>query len=92
MVSLSSDEPALVLRTRRPDDTFQPPRSRIHKKLRRLMMEKKIPSERRPSVLLLAHGSEVLWGEYIGSSDRCAVTETTENLLLVTVEEAVSSS
>lgn len=60
------------LRTKRQGDTFRPFGASGSKKLSRFMIDRKIPSELRDSVPLLARGSEVLWviGYAVGEAAR----------------------
>ena len=74
-----------VFRTRRSGDTFRPINRNLTKPLRKLMTELKIPSEQRDDLLLLADGSEVIWAEGIGVSERFAVSASTENVLVISV-------
>ncbi len=58
----------LVFRLRQSGDTFLIPKRNVKKPLRKLMNEKKIPSELRDRLVVLAEGSTVLWCEEIGNS------------------------
>ncbi|BAL83882.1 putative tRNA(Ile)-lysidine synthase [Selenomonas ruminantium subsp. lactilytica TAM6421] len=59
----------LVLRTRRPGDFMQLPGGR--KKLKKLLIDDKIPQEERDRLLLLAAGSEIIWMIGRRRSARC---------------------
>ena len=50
----------LAIRTRRPGDRFRPEGGRGSKTLKRWLIDRKVPRERRDGLLVLAHGSRVL--------------------------------
>lgn len=58
----------LVFRTRQNGDRFTFSRRGITKPLRKALNEKRIPAERRGSLVLFCRGSEVLWCEELGFS------------------------
>ena len=58
-----------TVRARREGDTFSDSRRGVTKTLKKLFNERKIPRERRDSVLVVADGSRVLWIEGIGSAE-----------------------
>lgn len=60
----------LVFRTRRAGDKITLPKRRVTKTLKKFFNELKIPEERRDSVIVLADGSDILWAEGIGFSER----------------------
>lgn len=62
-----------VVRTRRDGDTFTFFDRGVTKSLKKLFNELKIPAEKRPSVLLVANDSTVLWIEGIGVSKQARV-------------------
>ncbi len=62
----------IVFRTRRAGDTFTLPKRNVTKTVKKLLNELKIPEEIRDSLILAAVGSEVLWIEGVGTSDRAS--------------------
>jgi tRNA(Ile)-lysidine synthase len=50
----------LLLRTRRPGDRWRPEGGRGSKSLKRWLIDRKVPRERREALMVLAHGSDVL--------------------------------
>ncbi len=72
-----------VFRTRRSGDHFAPCGRGLTKPVRKLFQEQKIPDEQRDQIPLLADGKEVLWIDGIGVSERCRVTDQTEQVLLI---------
>ena len=63
----------VLFRNRRSGDYFKPFGRNCTKSVKKLFTELKIPSERRNDILMLAQGSEVLWIEGIGISEKAAV-------------------
>lgn len=75
-----------VFRNRRPEDFFISKNNSVKKKLKKFFNEIKFPVEKRYSVTMLANGNEVLWIDGVGVSDKCKVTERTQNVLKINVE------
>ena len=69
----------LYFRTRRAGDFMELPAG--HKKIKQILIDDKVPRGERDSLLMLAHGSEVLWLVGKRRSRRCPVTEDTKNIL-----------
>ena len=59
---------SLVFRNRQPGDRFTYAKRGVTKPLRKALNEKKIPDEKRGSLLLLCQGAVVLWCEGLGFS------------------------
>lgn len=75
-----------VFRTRQQGDQFCLPDRRVTKSVKKLFIEMKIPREKRDGIVLLAHGSEILWIEGIGISDQFRVGENTRKVLMIECE------
>lgn len=60
----------IVIRTRRAGDTFTFKNRKITKTLKKLLIEQKIPKEKRDTLLLAASDSTVLWLEGVGYSQQ----------------------
>lgn len=71
----------LVLRTRRDGDIIQPFGMQGTMKLKKYLISKKIPQEKRDSLLLLASGQEILWVIGVGLSDKLKVAKTPTNMI-----------
>lgn len=69
----------LYFRTRRAGDFMELPAG--HKKIKQVLIDDKVPREERGSLLMLAHGSEILWLVGRRRSRRYPVTEDTKNIL-----------
>lgn len=76
---------ALSVRTRRPGDYLLLP-SGGRKTIARLMIDEKIPKEKRDQILLLAEGDHILWAVGLRISEYYKIEEHTENILQVTCD------
>ncbi len=76
---------ALSVRTRRPGDYLLLP-SGGKKTIARLMIDEKVPKEKRDQILLLAEGDHVLWAVGLRISEYYKVEEQTENILQVSCD------
>ena len=72
-----------VFRTRKQGDVFSPVGRNITKSVKKLFIELKIPSERRDDILMLADGSEIIWIDGIGVSQKYSVRDTSQNIVLI---------
>lgn len=77
----------LVLRTRREGDIFRPFGMSGKMKLKEFLINKKIPRQKRDSLLLLTKGSEVLWICAHAMSEKLRVTDFDKNLYLLRIED-----
>ena len=75
-----------VFRTRKQGDVFSPKGRNITKSVKKLFIEMKIPSEHRDNILMLADGSEILWIDGIGVSEKYSVKDTSQNIVLISAE------
>ncbi len=76
----------IVVRNRRPGDRLKQIGRGVTKELRRLMNEKGIPPEKRDEILVAAEGNSVIWAQEFGVNERYAVSEKTENVVVIKVE------
>lgn len=76
-----------VFRTRQGGDFFTLPKRKVTKSLKKLFIELKIPMEVRDSIVVLASGSEILWAEGIGVSDKYVVTAATKTVVTFDISE-----
>ena len=75
-----------VFRTRKQGDVFSPNERNITKSVKKLFIELKIPSEQRDKIIMLADGSEILWIDGIGVSQKSSVKDTSQNIVLISAE------
>lgn len=78
-----------VFRTRRSGDVFSLPKRNVTKTVKKLFTEMKVPEEKRDSIVMLADGSEIMWIEGTGASERCKVSEDTSRVLVILTDEEV---
>ena len=76
-----------VFRTRRQGDFFQPPKRNLTKSVKKLFIEMKIPREERDGIIMLADGSEILWIEGIGVSEKSSVKGNSKNIAVISSEK-----
>lgn len=72
-----------VFRTRKQGDVFSPNGRNITKSVKKLFIELKIPSEQRDKIIMLANGSEIIWIDGIGVSQKYSVKDTSQNIVLI---------
>lgn len=78
---------AAVFRTRKQGDIFQPAKRNVTKSVKKLFIEMKIPREERDGIIMLADGSEILWIEGIGVSEKSSVKGNSENIAVISSEK-----
>lgn len=76
----------LNIRLKSPIDTLKLPK-RPTKSLKKLFSESKIPIPERDRAIVLCDGDGIVWVEKLGVAERCAVTNTTQNIIKVTIKE-----
>ena len=76
-----------VFRTRKQGDIFQPPKRNLTKSVKKLFIEMKIPREERDGILMLADGSQILWIEGIGVSEKSSVKGNSQNIAVISSEK-----
>ena len=76
-----------VFRTRKQGDIFQPAKRNVTKCVKKLFIEMKIPREERDGIIMLADGSEILWIEGIGVSEKSSVKGNSENIAVISSEK-----
>jgi tRNA(Ile)-lysidine synthase len=69
------------IRNREQGDVFKPLKSNGTKKLKKYLIDKKIPVELRDKIPLIAQGNEIIWIIGYGISDKFKVTENTKTVL-----------
>ncbi len=74
----------VFLRTRRPGDTFRPPRRGVGKPLKKLYQELRLAPAERVLLPLLARGSQVLWLWGQGFAEGLAPGPGTRDVLIIT--------
>ncbi len=86
--AMNSDN--LLFRTRRPGDFMELPAG--HKKIKDILIDDKVPREKRGELLLLADGSEIFWLVGKRRSRRYPVTEHTKNILYFHIQRKEETS
>lgn len=84
-VSTSAVGQNTLLRTRKAGDRFQYPKGNGSKSLKKLLIDLKVPKEKRDSLLLMANENTVLWMEGIGVSKHAAAKKQGEAVIKITV-------
>ncbi|MBI3581888.1 MAG: tRNA lysidine(34) synthetase TilS [Nitrospinae bacterium] len=74
-------------RNRRSGDVFHPIGASGTMKLKKFLIDRKIPRWERDSLLLLAHGSEILWVAGIGLSERVRLKPGAAKILKIGVQD-----
>ena len=77
---------APVMRNPEPGDVIMPFGMQGSKKVQKLLIDMKIPLERRRNVVLLATDAEVLWIPGICSSEKLRITHETQNVLRINIQ------
>jgi len=71
----------LAVRNRRPGDRLVPLGMKGTKKLKKLLIDEKIPREERDSIPIVVDGDELVWVAGVRLSERYKVDSFTENVL-----------
>lgn len=80
-----------VARTRRSGDSFCPAGRGVTKSLKKLLNEQHIPATLRGKLAMLADSSGILWIEGCGPSEKAKVTQTTQQIAVVTIKECLKN-
>lgn len=75
----------LVIRYFKPGDRMNPYGMRGTQKVKKLFIDKKIPSDQRPRIPILANGESILWIAGIRRSNKAVLTKKTTRILRVQV-------
>ncbi|MCX6339096.1 MAG: tRNA lysidine(34) synthetase TilS [Candidatus Aureabacteria bacterium] len=78
----------IVVRNRRPGDRYRPLGMRGTKKLKRIMIDEKLPLRLRATMPLIACGDEIIWLPGYRIADRYRVAPSTQRIAQVSVEKA----
>jgi tRNA(Ile)-lysidine synthase len=76
----------LIIRNRRNGDYICPKGMKGTKKLKDYFIDKKVPSDKRQSALIIAAGSEVLWLIGMRDTRNYKIDEVTENIIEIKLE------
>jgi len=82
----------LRVRCRRPGDRFRPLGVRGEKKLKEFFIDQKVPRRLRESIPLVVSGDRVIWVVGYRIDERVKVTETTQEVLSISVQKIRNSS
>lgn len=77
----------LLLRCRLPGDKMRPQKSSCSKSFKKLFQEYGIPSEERSTLPILCDDDGVLWVYSIGADERAAVTEDSDSIICINLQE-----
>jgi tRNA(Ile)-lysidine synthase len=76
----------LIVRTRRPGDSFWPLGLKEPKKIGKFLTTAKVPTERRVRIILFDDGQKIVWVCPVRISEQVKVTERTQRVLILRVE------
>ncbi len=76
-----------VLRTRKEGDIFKPYGFKGSKKLKKFLIDNKIPVSERDNLILLACGNNILWIPGIRKSSIAAIDNNTENVIIFRLQK-----
>jgi len=80
---------AMVVRTRKDGDRFVPLGMNGHKKIKDFFIDEKVPKYERDSIHLVCDDEKIIWIENMRLDDRCKITETTNNIMILSFQELV---
>ena len=80
-------ENILILRTKQPGDYLAINGGRNRKRLKKLLVDEKVPVELRDTLAVLAAGNHVLWAVGVRSTEGFRVTENTKQILVVELKK-----
>ncbi len=79
----------LHVRTRREGDRFVPLGMNGHKKIKDFFIDEKVPKFERDAIQLVCDDEKIIWIENMRLDDRCKITETTNNIMILSFQELV---
>lgn len=77
---------SLYIRTRQDEDSIVIDKAGHRQKIKKWFINKKIPTESRNQILLIAEGSQVLWIPGYRRSSACQVQDTTKRILQIEMQ------
>ena len=77
----------IKIRTREEGDFFHIKNRGITKSIKKLFNEAKVPQEERNTKVILARGKEAFWIEGFGVGEKAKVTEKTNQIIIINIEE-----
>ncbi len=80
---------SLHVRTRREGDRFVPLGMKGHKKIKDFFIDEKVPKYERDAIQLVCDDEKIIWIENMRLDDRCKITETTNNIMILSFQELV---
>lgn len=78
---------ALIVRNRRPGDRFAPAGRGLHKPLKQIFQENRMPPPLRSDAPLLVCGGEIAWCPGAGAGERFRAAKGSERILMVELDE-----
>lgn len=88
-VDLGAIVGTLYVRTRKEGDRFVPLGMNGHKKIKDFFIDEKVPKNHRDSIQLVCDDEKIIWIENMRLDDRCKITETTNNIMILSFQELV---
>ena len=85
-------EGGINIRNRNNGDVFKPYGSNGTKKLKKMLIDDKIPREERDKLVLAAAGNEIIWIMGFKTSDKFKVTENTKHILKMECENTADTN
>lgn len=79
----------LYVRTRKAGDRFVPLGMNGHKKIKDFFIDEKVPKFDRDSIQLVCDDEKIIWIQNMRLDDRCKITETTNNIMILSFQELV---
>lgn len=77
----------LLVRTRRPGDRMRPLGASGHRKLKKILIDKKVPLAKRDMLPLVLSGERIAWAAGVEIADFCKVTAGTSRVLRLVLQE-----
>jgi tRNA(Ile)-lysidine synthase len=81
----------IMVRPRKPGDSFVPLGMKGHKKIKSLFIDDKIPFNEREKIMLVCDEEKIIWVENRRISELCKITEQTKNVMIISFQELVES-
>ena len=88
-VDLEAIVGTINVRTRIDGDRFVPLGMNGHKKIKDFFIDEKVPKNERDRIRIVCDDEKIIWIENMRLDDRCKITETTNNIMILSFQELV---